>query len=568
MSTATRTPAHRTPTHRAPSPAEQRRRLHVLAGTGRLARQILRRDRRRMAIWAAAMTAFIAYFAVALSTVFDETALAARAAVMRTPSGIVMGGPGYGLDDYTPLVAVANEGTTWIVLALSVMAILHVVRHTRAEEESGRAELVRAGAVGRMAPAVATLATLAAHLLVIAALGALATLASQGGDSSLVDGAGLMLGSAASALVFGAAALVVAQVVSTARGAVGLSLAVFGAAFAVRSAGDLLALEGSALSWASPVAWAQQMRAFVDLRWWPLLLSLAATALLLVLASALAARRDLGQGLVPARPGRASAPAWLRGPVAMAWRQQRGLLGWCCLGLGLLWFATGSMLDTLGDMATDLVAETPALGALFGKDPDAFLTSFLAVILLFVALCAGAYAIVATHQQCRAEEDSGRLELTLAAPVSRTGWFGAQLAVALLGAAGLLTVCVGALWAGGVLVGVTDPGPADYALALATHLPAVLAFSAVSALLYGWAPRLAGLSWLLLAAVLVIGMFGAMFEFPEAVLGISPFHWVPTPFAEPGDGDLARTRGLAAVVAVVLVLAVLGFRRREIRSGA
>lgn len=96
----------------------------------------------------------------------------------------------------------------------------------------------------------------------------------------------------------------------------------------------------------------------------------------------------------------------------------------------------------------------------------------------------------------------------------------------------------------------------------------MLAFAAVSALLYGWAPRLAGLSWLLLAAVLVIGMFGAMFEFPEAVLGISPFHWVPAPFAAAEDGDLARTLGLAVVVLALLVLALLGFRRREIRSGS
>lgn len=573
MSTATGTPAHRvpghrTPSHRAETPAEQRRHAHVLAGTGRLARQILRRDRRRMLTWAAVMTVFIAYFAVALSTVFDASALAARAAVMRTPSGIVMGGPGYGLDDYTPLVAVANEGTTWIVMALSVMAILHVVRHTRAEEESGRAELVRAGAVGRMAPAVATLATLAAHLLVIAVLGALATFASQGEDTSLVDGLGLMLASAASALVFGAAALVVAQIVSTSRGAVGLSLAVFGAAFAVRSAGDLIALEGSTLSWFSPLAWAQQMRAFVDLRWWPLLLSSAATAALLGLASALAARRDLGQGMVPARPGHPGAPGWLRGPVAMAWRQQLATLGWCSLGLGLLWFGSGSMLDALGDMATDLVAETPALGALFGEDPDGFITSFLAVIMLFVALCAGAYAIVATHQQCRGEESSGRLELVLAAPVSRTGWFAAQLAVALAGAAVLLAVCVGAIWAGAALVGVTEPGSGEYATVFATHLPAVLSFAAVSALLYGWAPRLAGLSWLLLSAVLVIGMFGAMFEFPEAVLGISPFHWVPAPFAATEGGDLARTLGLSVVVLALLVLALLGFRRREIRSGS
>ena len=43
------------------------------------------------------------------------------------------------------------------------MAILLVVRHTRAEEETGRAELVGAGVVGRHAPLAAALITAGAR---------------------------------------------------------------------------------------------------------------------------------------------------------------------------------------------------------------------------------------------------------------------------------------------------------------------------------------------------------------------------------------------------------------------
>ena len=53
----------------------------------------------------------------------------------------------------------ANEGITWVVLALAI-TILHVVRHTRAEEESGRSELLRAAIVGRHGSAMAALITL------------------------------------------------------------------------------------------------------------------------------------------------------------------------------------------------------------------------------------------------------------------------------------------------------------------------------------------------------------------------------------------------------------------------
>ncbi|MDN5685331.1 MAG: hypothetical protein L0G94_01430 [Brachybacterium sp.] len=551
-----------THTHRAPAAHDRLSRRAAVIGTWRMSRHILRRDRVRMAVWALSVATFVAYFSVALGTVFDEPARAARAEVMRTPSGIVMGGPGYGLDHYTPMVAVANEGTTWIVLALSIMAVLHVVRHTRAEEESGRAELVRASVVGRHAPVAAALLTLVAHLLVITVLGTLASLAGE--DASAVDGLGMMGGGALVSLVFGAAALVAGQVTASARGATGVGLVVFALAFVIRAAGDLIELEGSTLSWFSPVAWAQQMRAFVDLRWWPALLAVVATAVLLALAASLSGRRDVGQGMVAARAGADRAPRWLRGTVAMAWRQQRTLLMWCLAGMVLLWFATGTLMSTMQDMATELVATNPALGALFGTDPTAFTSAFLAVMLLFVAVCAMAYAIVTAHQHCRAEEAAARLEIVLAAPVSRGRWLGAQLLVSALGVVALLIGSVIATWAGALLVGVEEPRFGDYALAFAAYAPPTLVVGALSAALFAWVPRRAGVSWLLLAVVLITSMFGALLDLPDWVLGISPFHWVSEPFVE--DFEVGGAVGVLVAALALYALALVGFRRRDLQT--
>ncbi|WP_156759868.1 ABC transporter permease [Microbacterium karelineae] len=535
----------------------------TLTGVGALIRHIVRRDRVRMTVWALSIAAFIAYFAVALTTVFDAAALAARAAVMRTPSGIVMGGPGYGLDDYTAPVAIANEGITWIVLALAIMSIAHVVRHTRAEEESARAELIRAAPVGRHAAAVAALVTLAAHLIVIAALGA-AALVALGDEVPVPDAVALMLGSAVSALVFGAVALVTAQISEHARAASGLALAVFGVFFVIRAAGDLQETGGSPLSWFSPIAWAQQTRPFVDLRWWPIALGLAATALLLALAAVIASRRDVGAGLLPARRGRAAASRALSSPFALAWRQQRAALAWTAAGLGLLWFGAGTMMSTLDDMMSELVASNAAFGAMFGEDPTAFTASFLGVMALFAGICAAAYAIGAGLRP-GGEEASGRLELVAASAVSRAGWFAAQLAVAALGALAVIAVSIGALWAGVVVVGIEDPGVADFARVLAFTAPAVLVFLAATATLYAWVPRAAGAAWAVLAVAFAIGMFGPLFELPDAVLRLSPFHGVSGAFLD--DADIVPPIVLAAITAALFALALVGFHRREVRTG-
>ncbi|MCB7136242.1 ABC transporter permease [Cellulosimicrobium marinum] len=533
----------------------------TLTGTWDLVRFVLRRDRVRLAVWTASMVAFYGYFTFALDTLFaDPAAQQARAAVMETPAGIVMGGPGYGIDDYSTGPSMANEGIVWVVLALAVLSILHVVRHTRAEEESGRSELVRAATVGRHAPAVAAVVTLTVVNAVIAVASAL-TMTAVGG-LGLVDSLGMTVGSALSAMVFGAVALVLCQVTAHGRAATGGSLAVFGVAFAVRAAGDLRELGGSTLSWFSPIAWAQQMRAFVDLRWWPALLSVVSIVLLLWLASVLASHRDFGGGLVASRGGRAEARASLRGPVSLAWIQQRSALLWSALGLGLLWFATGTMLPDIDEMVGDLVAENPAIAAVFGGDTDQFALAFLDVMLLYAVLCCAAYAIVMALRP-KAEESAGRAEVALALPVARTRWLGAQLLVAGLGTVVLLAVSVYAVRLGALAVDGGGPDGAAYTEVLVGYLPAVLVFLALTAALYAWVPRATAAGWALLAYTFVLGMFGGLIDdLPEVFFWLSPFHWVPSAFTE--DLDPVALAGLSVVVVGLLVAAVVGFRRRDV----
>jgi ABC-2 type transport system permease protein len=510
------------------------------------------------------MVLFYAYFTVALDTVFaDEASRQGRAAVMETPAGIVMGGPGYGLENYTTGVAMANEGITFVVMALAILSILHVVRHTRAEEESGRSELVRAAVVGRHAPAVAAMVTLVIAQAVIAVLSALAMSGASGGELGLVDSFAMTAGSGLSALVLGAVAVVFCQVTEHGRGATGMSLAVFGVAFVVRAVGDMQERGGSALSWFSPIAWAQQMRAFVDLRWWPALLSVAAVAVLLWAGAVLASRRDFGGGLVATRGGRADARPSLRSPLALAWVQQRSALLWSTLGLGLMWYASGTLMPQIGTMIGDVVESNPVAQQLFGSDPSALSVTFLGIMLLYAALCCAAYAIVMGLRP-KAEESTGRAEVALALPVSRARWLGAQLAVAGLGTAVLLAVSVYAMWVGAVSVGWEDQSFGEYTAVLWTYLPALTVYLALTGALFAWAPRASGLAWLLLVYAFVVGLFGAVFELPDWAFRLSPFDWVPTPFVD--DVAAVDLLVLWGVAVALFALAFAGFRRRDLAS--
>lgn len=539
----------------------------TLAGTGSLVRFILRRDRVRLAVWTGSLVAFYAYFTAALGLMAETPgAMQARGALMETPSGIVMGGPAYGVEDYTVGAALANEGIVWVVVALSLLSILHVVRHTRAEEESSRSELVRAAPVGRHAPAVAAVVTLVVVHAVIAVVSALAMTGVGGAEEMpLADSLGMTVGSGLSAMVFGGIALVFCQLVEQGRGASGRSVAVFGLAFVIQAAGNLRETPGGTpLSWLSPIAWAQQMRAFVDLRWWPAALSVVTVLALLWLTAVLASRRDYGGGLIATRPGRADARASLRSPLALAWVQQRGALRWSVLGLGAMWLASGTLIPEIGDMIGDLIDDTPAMQGIFGEDTTQFEAAFLGAIMLYGALCAAAYAIVMGLRP-KAEETTARAELVLSAPVSRARWLGAQLLVAGVGTVVLLAASVYALWAGAASVGVTDPGLGTYTGVLVGYVPAVLVYLGLTAALFAWVPSATAAGWALLAYTFVIGMFGGLIEdLPEAAYWISPFHWVPEAFV--ADFDAGSFAGLTAVAAALLVLAFVGFRRRDLQT--
>ncbi|MGH8791670.1 MAG: ABC transporter permease, partial [Stackebrandtia sp.] len=330
MTTAT---AAKTASAPAPSGAK-----HSLKGTGTLIRFTLRRDRIRLLVWISAIVFFAVSFLPSFKELYpDAASRQARAALMDSPAARAMSGPGFGLDDYTFGAMIANEYLAMMALIIALMSVLLTVRYLRAEEETGRAELVRAAVVGRHAPMVSALTVVVGVNLTIAlVLTALmpASLDALPADSSFLYSMSL----AAVGVVFAGVGAVASQITYSARGASGLGMAVAGAAYVLRAVGD--AGDGN-LSWATPIGWSQFTKSYVDDRWWPLGISLAVAVALTVLAVSLSVRRDVGAGLRQPRGGAADAPRWLSGPLGLAWRLQRGtLIAWAC-GLALFGMVYG-----------------------------------------------------------------------------------------------------------------------------------------------------------------------------------------------------------------------------------
>ena len=203
-----RTPATMIATATAPASSS-------LTGTVTLVRFALRRDRIRLAVWVSVLTLMMVYAPNAIKLAYpDEAQRQARVNLLKTPAGIMLGGPMFGGNETDLGVMMANELTLTLIVAASILAIQTVVRHTRAEEESGAAELVLSSIVGRHAR---TGAALIVVVLVNAVLAMTMTIAMAATGFAVADTAAMCLGITAVATVFGALAALSAQLWRQAR---------------------------------------------------------------------------------------------------------------------------------------------------------------------------------------------------------------------------------------------------------------------------------------------------------------------------------------------------------------
>ena len=529
-----------------------------LTGLGALVRLFGRISRRQILIWAVAMVVTVAASVIALKEAYpDQQALDARAALLGNPSAVLMTGPAFGRDHYTLWAAVANELLLYVLLAGAIMSILLTVRHTRSEEEAGRLEMLRALPTGRLAPAAATLVVVAVADL---ALGAAVSLGVLSTGAPVADGIALGAASALTGLVFCAIAAVAAQLTEHAGTASGLSLGALAVAFLVRGVGDVIEAEGSWLSWFSPLAWAQQTKVFVDLRWWPLALSAGAIVLLLALAAQLSRRRDLGSGLRPAAPGPATASAALRAPGGLARRLVTPMMLTWTIGLFLFAIAFGSLASSLEDM----VDQIPTIGEFAPIDVDDLTTSFTAYILLMLAL-GPVGLIVAGVLRLRTEEQEGRLAGLLIAGTGRIPltlrWI-AVVALEACAAQALLGLGTGiGVWAG---TGETS-WIGETTLASLAYLPAIAATGALTLALYGLRVRLAGLAWLVVIWAALDTFLGELLQLPDWARALSVLHHVPFVPGDDVEPMPLVTTGAAAVL--LTVLGLLALRRRDLAAG-
>jgi ABC-2 type transport system permease protein len=540
----------------APAPTDPR--LIGEAAPGRavtwLAIRQIRRGGLLVAGLSAGMTALVA--ATYAQVMSNPSAAGGLQALAGNPAIRTLFGAPVGLDT-------AGGFTVWrvgtvVTILLGVWSVLATTRITRGEEDAGRWELLLSGRL----PAAAVLLRHLVPVMAVAAATATAVtaallLSGTAPAGALVHGAGTGLLGMFSVAV----AALAAQVFPARSAATGAAVAVLGVGLLARMIGDGVTELGW-LHWLSPFGLLSLSGPYVHNRVLPLLLLAAATTLVTVLTVTAARRRDVGEGLSPAPAGRHPRTRLLASVETFAVRRVlRPLTGWM-IGIGAYYLLIGLTVVSV----TDFLRDNPTLAggaAEAGFEGLDSIAGFAATLFAILAMPVGGFVTVRMTGFVAAETDR-RLTLLASQPLTRTRLIGAEIAVTAAAAALLVTGAGVATWSGVTAIG--GEFAVDAALGGVWNvLPIVLLSLGTAVFAVGWMPRWTGL----LGGLPAVGGFlllviAESVAAPDWVRDFSPFaHLAPVPLTEAG---LTASSVMLALAAVLTVLGVAGYRRRDLRS--
>jgi polyether ionophore transport system permease protein len=520
-----------------------------MTGLWQLTRFSLRRSRILIGVWTAALALLCYASAAATGPLYATTAerVAAARSINASSALVALYGP---ILDVHSLGEISMTKTT-VTYGMLVMAlcIALVRRHTRVEEESGRAELLGALAVDSSTPLVSAVLVGAITATLVGVTGALADVA-----GGLPVGGSLWFGASwwGLGLVGTGIGALTAQLSPSARTCGTIAAGIVAVLFLLRAIGDTSV---SWLSWLTPLGWSTQLRAWSAPRGWLVLLDLALAAGLVGAALLVRSRRDLGSGLLAERPGPESGSPRLASALALNLRvHSTSLLVWsvasAVVGALLAAIIPGaeSMLDTAG--AREYVERLGGVGALQ--------QTLVAAFVAFVAIGISCFALtVVTHGGV--EEHDGRTEEVLATATGRSTTFLAVGLVALGGAAWLLLVT-----GVGMAIGATGSSVSFGGVLAASlvQIPAVWLVGGLALLGLAQGSRWAMAGWVVLAAFFLMGPLAELLQLPGWVAGLSPYSHVSKVPAE--TLSVLPELWLTALAALVVATAWWRYRERDI----
>ncbi|MBN2796317.1 MAG: ABC transporter permease [Clostridia bacterium] len=522
---------------------------------------ILRKDRVSILVWSLSLISFTFYVAIAMPYLFpSEADLMAMTQMLENPAMISMLGPIYGGPDYTFGAIMAAEMLIFTGIAVAVMNILLVTKHTRRDEEDGLIELIQSLPVKKTIPLKATLITYGfVNLIIGLIIGIpleLMHIESMDMMGSIVYGLTL----SAIGIIFVMLTGLMAQLSSSSRGTLGLSFLLLGLFYMMRAIGDI---SSEALSLVSPLGLMMRSKPYVDNSLIPLTIMIFASFFIGYVAISLNMKRDLDAGFLPQKNGKAEASKYLSSPFGLIVKLQKNSLVIWAITVFILGASYGSI---LGDVDSFL-ENNSMYGQLISNinENGSVIDQFVAMLHVVIALF-GTIPVLNMILKLRKEEKKGRLEHLISRSVTRNKLMTSYLTFAFL--TSILMSISGAM---GLFVAGNQAtqGGLNFVKILEgtwVYLPAVWGMIGLSSLLIGIIPKWTKGIWFYLTFSFISIYFGGLLKLPDWVPKLSPYGHVPQ---LPVDSyHFTGSLILIFISAITIVIGISAFSRRDLDNPA
>ncbi|CEA00365.1 hypothetical protein BN1048_00934 [Jeotgalicoccus saudimassiliensis] len=524
--------------------------------------QYLKRDWKKIIIWIIGIGLFSAGFIPAFKEIAKGQGLIGMYETMQNPAMTSMVGPTPvdSAENYTLGAMYAHEMLLFCGLLTMIVSLLHVIGHTRKEEDLGLTELVRSFQIGRQANSLATAAeTVFINVLLAAVIGAV--MISFGADTITVEGSLLYGASIGAAGIIGAVlGLIFAQLMPNSSGATGIGLGFIGLLYMVRAGTDVSNPDWSMIN---PMGWTYLTYPFTDNNWMPLVFVFIFSVIVTTAAFFLEGNRDMGAGYIPEREGRAHAKNSLLSVRGLFMRLNRGAIISWFIGFLVMGAAYGSI---YGDMQTFLQSNE-IMQQMFTEAGVSLEESFTSTIIMVMIILVSILPIVIINKLF-AEEKRSHLSQIFSTKVSRAELYWTTVGIALF--AGLLGILLSVTGLGGTALSFMEDdssmGMTDFFVSGFNLWPSVLFFTGLSALITGWVPGAGKLVYVYLAYSFMLSYFGGIVDFPDWFLKTAIQSWLPKMPVD--DFDLPVFMTITAISITLMIAGCIGYKRRDMSEGA
>ncbi|MCL2774015.1 MAG: hypothetical protein FWD71_11760 [Oscillospiraceae bacterium] len=345
--------------------------MTAVSGFFRYCKFIIKREKIISLVWIIAMAVFNMVVVLAYPRLFqNDDAIRSMVATLATPQMQSLMGPVYGpsVDQLTlnnTIIVFAEEMLIWMMIASAVMNVFFINRHTRTDEELGRLEMFRSLPVGRLTNSMSALTCALGINVVMSVLMALGMIAANVAGTTAGGAFVYSFAIGAVGFLFACITLLTAQLFQSARSASMWAFIIFGIFYIIRMYGDMAGSDMA--NYISPLGFGLKVYSFWENNVIPIIVILIESVVIAAAALLVCNKRDLGEGVVPAKPGRKNASAFLQNPLGLAWRLTRNMvITWL-----IVMFCMGAAYGAVIGQITDIAINSEMFGTLIaGKNEE------------------------------------------------------------------------------------------------------------------------------------------------------------------------------------------------------